>query len=87
MENDKNQILTLENREHFCVSAVEDVESFSEEEILLKTACGGLRVCGSALRLEDLSTKDGKVEMVGRVNKLEFFREKEKHGFFKSIFR
>lgn len=87
MENEKNQILTLENRERFCVGAVEDVSSFSEEEILLKTAFGSLRVCGNSLKLEDLSTKDGNVKLTGKIDKLEFFREREKQSFFKDIFR
>ena len=87
MEIEKNQVLTLENRERFRVGAVENVESFSDEEILLKTAFGALCVCGNSLRLEDLSTDNGNVVLTGRIDKMEFSEIKEKRSFFRDMFR
>ncbi len=87
MENEKNQVLTLENRERFSVGAVENVESFSDEEILLKTAFGALRVSGKNLRLEDFGAENGNIMLTGKVDKMEFSQIKEKHSFFRDMFR
>lgn len=83
----KNQLLTLENREKFTVSLVEDAESFSETEILLKTGLGGLCITGKNLRLEDLSVENGKVILTGKIDKMEFTDIKEKRSFFGSLFK
>ncbi len=83
----KNQMLTLENREKFTIGMVENVESFSEEEVVLKTATGGLLVSGKNLRLEDLSIEDGNVFLTGRINRMDFVDIKEKRSLFASLFR
>ena len=84
---EKNQMLTLENRSKFTVSLVENAENFSEEEILLKTALGGLCVTGKNLKLEDLSMENGTVILTGTIDKMEFTKIKEKHGFLNGLFR
>ena len=81
------QVLRLENREHFSVGLVENVESFSDEEIVLKTALGGLLVCGSNLRLDDFSKEQEIVSVIGKIDKMEFTEIKEKHSFFKNMFK
>lgn len=86
-KEERLQKLVLENRMRLNVGLVENVENFSEEEIVLKTACGGLLVCGKGLKLEDLSIENGDIFLTGKVNKIEFFEIKEKRGFFKDLFR
>ncbi len=90
MENtnfEKSQVLTLENRERFTVGMVENVESFSDEEIALKTATGELLISGKNLKLEDLSIEDGNVFLTGRINRMDFVDIKEKRSLFSSLFR
>lgn len=82
-----SQKLVLEDRERFSVGLVENVENFSEDEILLKTAYGCLLVCGKNLKLEDLSIENGNILLSGRVDKIEFSEIKEKHSLFKDLFR
>lgn len=82
-----NQKLVLEDRNRFSVGLVENVENFTEEEILLKTALGGLLVTGKNLKLEDLSIENGDIFLTGRIDKIEFSQIKEKHSFFKDLFR
>ena len=82
-----NQKLVLEDRSRFSVGLVENVESFTEEEILLKTALGGLLVSGKNLKMEDLSIENGNILLTGRVDKIEFSQIKEKRSFFKDLFR
>lgn len=83
----KNQVLTLENRERFAVGAVENVESFSENEILLKTEFGGLCISGRNLRLEDFGAENGSIMLTGRVDSMVFSEIKEKRSFFRDMFR
>lgn len=82
-----NQKLMLEDRNRFSVGLVENVENFTEEEILLKTALGGLLVTGRNLKMEDLSIEDGNILLTGRVDRIEFSEIKEKRSFFKDLFR
>jgi len=83
----KNQKLILEDRSRFSVDLVENVENFSEEEILLKTAYGGLLVTGSNLKMEDLSIGTGSIFLTGRIDKIEFLEIREKQSFFAGLFR
>lgn len=86
-DTSRNQKLVLEDRSRFSVDLVENVENFTEEEILLKTALGGLLVTGSNLKMEDLSIETGSIFLTGRVDKIEFLEIREKHRFFKDLFR
>ncbi len=81
------QKLVLEDRTRFSVGLVENVENFTEEEILLKTGYGGLLVQGKNLKMEDLSIESGNIILTGRIDKMEFSEIKEKRSFFKSLFR
>lgn len=83
----KNQLLTLENRSQFTVDSVENVESFSDNEILLKTGMGMLRVTGSGLKLGELSAQDASISLTGRISGMEFFDVREKQSFFKGLFK
>ncbi|MBR4721364.1 MAG: YabP/YqfC family sporulation protein [Clostridia bacterium] len=83
----KTQVLELKNRERVTVNLVENVEHFSQSEILLKTATGNLKICGKDLNLEDLSKQDGGIVLTGKIDSLIFTDIKEKHSFFKDILR
>ncbi len=83
----KNQRLTLENRSLFTVDSVENVERFSDNEILLKTGMGMLRVTGSNLKLGELSAQDASISLTGRISGMEFFEVREKQSFFKGLFK
>ena len=87
METEKNQILTLENRKRFTLGLVENVESFSDEEVVLKTSLGGMNIKGSSLKIEDLSIQNGNIVISGRIDKMDFIEIKEKRSFFQGLFR
>ena len=83
----KTQVLELKNRERVTVNLVENVEHFSQSEILLKTATGNLKISGKDLNLEDLSKQDGGIVLTGKIDSMIFADIKEKHSFFKDILR
>ena len=87
IQHEKNQVLEMRNRERFTVNLVENVERFQESEIVLKTALGKLRICGSSLRLEDLSKESGAIFLIGKIDTLSFSDTKEKRGFFRNLLK
>ena len=87
IQSGKTQVLELKNRERLSVDAVENVEHFSPAEILLKTAFGRLKICGGALKLEDLSKQNGGILLTGRIDSLCFSENKQKRSFFKDILK
>ena len=89
MEKDvtKKQELVLDNREKFTCDMVDNVVSFTDEQILLKTGLGGLEIKGSQLRLEDFSVENGKIVAEGKIDSVIFVTMKEKTSFLKGLFR
>lgn len=93
MEEKKAAVLhTVEIRKRHTgrVTGVKEVESFSEEEILLQTEEGRLRVKGSGLHIQSLDLKEGILTMEGRTDSLTYLSKGEKvHGesLLKRMFR
>ena len=87
IQRDKNQVLELINRESLTVDLVENVERFQETEILLKTALGRLKICGSGLRLEDLSKDSGAIFLSGKIDTVSFSDIREKGRLFKDLLK
>lgn len=82
------QNIILEGRKKLSVSGVEDVESFDDNIIVIKTVKGSLVIRGSELRMEKLSLDSGDVSIEGSVDSLEYETEEEpQEGFFSRLFR
>ena len=88
---DQQHSFTAGNREIMTVSGVTEVLSFDDLGVLLMTTCGQLSLEGTNLRVTVLNTKDGVVEITGRLCGLLYEDEtassgsekhKGKHGFF-----
>ena len=77
--------LNMENREKLSLSGVEDVISFDENEIILKSSMGVLSVDGEGLHIIKMSVETGDLSVEGRIDGLFYIdREKPKQGLFKS---
>ena len=88
MEKSFIQNIILENREKLSVSGVKDILTFDEDEIMLDTELGTLRVTGSNLKVEKLSVDTGEVLARGEINSMTYTDEAvRKGGFFKSMFK
>ena len=60
--------LMLDGRERMTVSGVEDVISFDEGGLILKTVMGILSVDGEELRIINLNVDAKDVEIAGKIN-------------------
>ncbi len=67
--------LSAVNRDTITVRGVKDVISFDEENVLLVTVCGQMALEGSGLHVHVLNTKDGVVEVTGKLNGLLYYDE------------
>ena len=83
----KEQLLTLKNRERFTAELVENVDSFSDEQIVLKTGLGGLDIRGKNLKLADFSVEKGTILLEGRIDSVVFVNIREKRSLLKGLFR
>ena len=62
----------MENRGKLSISGVEDVDSFNEEEIVLQTEMGILKLHGCDLHISKLSVEIGEVVITGKVSAMEY---------------
>ncbi|MBR1498002.1 MAG: sporulation protein YabP [Oscillospiraceae bacterium] len=62
----------LEDRKRLSLSGVEEVGSFDEREIVLRTSLGGLTVEGEGLSISRLDVEAGNVEVQGHVSALRY---------------
>ena len=71
MTDEKNMTLKLENREVLTVDRTEDVLSFSESKVVLKTADGALTISGRSLQIKKFGSEDFAI-ITGRIDSLSF---------------
>lgn len=78
----------IDNRARMSITGVSDVESFHEQEIILETEAGNLRIEGEGLHLTKLNLDDGQVVVEGMVIALEYEAPtQERQGLFSRMFR
>lgn len=73
--------LRLENRAKLSITGVQDVESFDENTVVLRTSQGMLIIRGENLHLHTLSIDGGQVSVSGTVFSLTY-EELQKAGSF-----
>lgn len=57
----------LEDRKKLSVSGVEDVESYDDSQIVMRTVCGDVVIRGSDLSIDRLSLETGDVGVTGLI--------------------
>lgn len=84
----KPHLLTLEGRGKLGISGVEEVESFDEQEIVMRTVAGGLVVTGEGLSVSRLSVENGDVSVNGRIDALRYEEpSEERRSLWSRLFR
>ncbi|EJP6473069.1 sporulation protein YabP [Clostridium sporogenes] len=88
--DDKISNLNLENRKKLILSGVNEVISFNEEQIMLKTTLGDLDIKGSNLKMNKLDVQNGDVIIVGTINSCIYLNNESKtkrSNIFSKLFR
>ena len=79
--------LTLTDRKRLSLTGVEDVDCFNEQIVVLRTPLGTLTVAGAGLNVSKLSLEEGRVEIEGEVDALEYSGGKKKGGLWGRLLR
>lgn len=78
----------IDNRQLVSVTGVKDVESFNDQEVMLITESGGLRIEGSSLHITKLNLDDGQVILEGEIAALDYEDDPQQKGsLFSRMFR
>ena len=80
------QEITLRDRSRLTVTGVEDVQSFDERSIILKSNHGMMAIDGEGLHISHLSVETGELHIDGTIGGVLFFEPtepKKKRGFFR----
>ena len=75
------------DRKKATITGVEDVDCFKEQVVVLRTPLGMLTVTGAALNIAHLNLEEGRVEIEGEFDALEYSGGKKRGGMFAKLFR
>ncbi len=82
--------VVIDSREKVIITAVEDVDSFNENEIILLTNHGFITISGEDLHINKLNLDEGQLVVEGKVQSLDYAdheEERTKSGVFSKMFR
>ena len=86
---DREQNVCLFSRNRMEISGVEEVESLTEEQVVLVSDLGMIAIDGRGLKMESFSTERGEVKLVGEIDGFYYYGKrdkKEKRGAFGKLF-
>ena len=72
--------INIQNRETMVLNGVEDVVSFDEYSILMRTVSGALSVDGNGLHIVKLNVDNGEVIIEGRISGMFYIDDSEPSG-------
>ncbi|MBZ2174587.1 sporulation protein YabP [Schnuerera sp. xch1] len=75
----KNQNILIEDRSKINVTGVEQVESFNDNTIILKTIRGGMIIKGEDLNVDKLNLDDGNVKITGTISGINYVDKELSH--------
>mgnify|MGYP001137581223 FL=1 len=85
----KNQNVFIEDRNKITITGVENVDSFNDSTVTLKTSKGGMIVEGKDLNVGNLNLDSGSVKISGIINGLTYSDKdlSQRGNFIEKIFR
>ncbi len=84
------QDVCLFSRKRMELTGIDEVESFTEEQITLSSALGMIAVEGKNLKIESFSTGNGELKIIGDFDSFYYYSKNndgEKQGFFSRFFK
>ena len=79
--------LTIVNRKRATITGVEDVDCFNEQIVVLRTPLGTLTLTGAGLNISHLNLEEGRVEIDGELDAMEYTGGKKSGGLIGRLFR
>lgn len=81
--------IIMENRRKASLTGVNDVASFHEQEVVLRTDDGEITIVGDQLHISQLSLEEGRLIVEGLIGGLEYsdMPQPRQAGFLSRIFR
>lgn len=89
-ENIREHKVTIEDRKRLVVTAVEDVESFDEEKVVVLCDMGTMTVTGGGFKISRLNVDIGELIIEGEIDEIQYsdrISEKKDTGFLGKLFR
>jgi sporulation protein YabP len=80
----------IDSREKVVITAVEDVDSFNETEVIMLTNRGFITVTGEDLHINKLNLEEGQLVITGTIQSLDYAdheEERAKRGVFSRMFK
>jgi len=87
MDNAQEHNLNLKNREELEMSGIEEVITFNEDKIILKSNLGRLDIKGKELNIKKLNLEDEEIQIAGYFNSIEYTDKPVNNNIFKRIFK
>ena len=84
------QEVKMIDRSSISLSGVNKIVSFDDEEFLMETTMGNLRLLGEGLELLKLDTNDGNVKIKGKINSFTYLDgniNNNKESVFNKLFK
>ncbi len=87
MDNTQEHNLNLKNREELEMSGIEEVITFNEDKIILKSNLGRLDIKGKELNIKKLNLENEEIQIAGYFNSIEYTDKPVNNNIFKRIFK
>lgn len=84
------QDICLFSRKRMELTGIDEVDSFTDEQITVTSSLGRIAIEGRGLRIESFDTERGTLRVNGELDSLYYFGDRdpgEKKGFFSRLFR
>lgn len=78
--------VTMDECARLWLSGVQEVQSFDEGEVAVRTVKGLLYVRGAALRVEKLEKTSGELTVSGEISSLEYDKTSQRGGLLARLF-
>jgi len=87
MQPRQDHQIILVNRKRAVITGVEDVDCFNEQIVILRTPIGMLTIAGAALNISRLDLDEGRAEIEGEFDSMEYSGGKKASGLLGRLFR
>lgn len=86
----RTHVLHMEDRKQLSLTAIMDVDSYSDTIVMCKTAFGDMIIEGEDLHVRELNLENGEMQLQGTITAITYTKEetdKKSVGFFRRLFR